>query len=136
MVHGPPYRETGQISVEAFVTLFSVEGPDSFVVDLPNADLACEVEGELSNYIVTLSAPDLVEDTLTYTVNLVESAAESGPLPDTDTPGDPLTPVSPALLNVTCDGPAHLFIDDKYTGSGCFTTGGCPGGICNPCGGD
>ena len=91
-----PYREAGQITTAEFVALFSEEGANSFAADPPNADFTCESGGEVVNQVVTLTDPVLDETagTLTYNVALVPNGAG----------GD--------STEITCDGDAHLFIDD------------------------
>ena len=95
-----PYREAGQITTAEFVALFSEEGANSFAEDPPNADFTCEVEGEVVNQVVTLTDPVLDEatDTLTYTAALVPSAGDDD-----------------SFSGITCDGDAHLFIDDAMS---------------------
>ena len=92
-----PYREAGQTTTADFVALFAEEGPDSFAADPPNADFTCESGGEVVNQVVTLTDPVLDETagTLTYNVALVPNGA-GGDFP----------------TEITCDGDAHLFIDD------------------------
>ncbi len=91
-----PYREAGQITTAEFVALFSEEGANSFAADPPNADFTCESGGEVVNQVVTLTDPVLDETagTLTYNVALVPNGAG----------GD--------STEITCDGDAHLFVDD------------------------
>ena len=92
-----PYREAGQTTTADFVALFAEQGPDSFAENPPNADFTCESGGEVVNQVVTLTDPLLDETagTLTYTVALVSSIEGGG-----------------SLTEITCDGDAHLFIDD------------------------
>jgi hypothetical protein len=91
-----PYREAGQTTTADFVALFAEEGPDSFAENPPNADFTCESGGEVVNQVVTLTDPVLDETagTLTYTVALVPNGAGGG------------------STEITCDGDAHLFVDD------------------------
>ena len=91
-----PYREAGQTTTADFVALFAEEGPDSFAENPPNADFTCESGGEVVNQVVTLTDPVLDETagTLTYTVALVPNIAGGG------------------STEITCDGDAHLFVDD------------------------
>jgi len=93
-----PYREAGQMTTAEFVALFAEEGPDSFAENPPNADFTCDSGGEVVNQVVTLTDPvlDEVAGTLTYTAALVPRAGE----------GD-------SFSEITCDGDAHLFIDDE-----------------------
>ena len=92
-----PYREAGQMTTAEFVALFAEEGANSFAENPPNADFTCEVAGAVVNQAVTLTDPVLDETagTLTYTAALVPSAGD----------GD-------SFSEITCDGDAHLFIDD------------------------
>ena len=85
-----PYREAGQIPTEEFLTLWD-EGENSFADDPPNADFTCTVDGEVVNYVVELTKPELDERELTYAVQAVGSTTQ------------------PAGL--ACDGTAHLFVD-------------------------
>jgi hypothetical protein len=87
-----PYRAAGQIPTEEFLTLWD-EGENSFADDPPNADFTCTVDGEVVNYVVELTMPELAGDELTY---VVEGIGDIN-LPD------------PAE---TCSGTANLFIDD------------------------
>ena len=87
-----PYREAGQIPTEEFLTLWD-EGENSFADDPPNADFTCTIDGEVVNYVVELTKPELNERELTYAVQAVGSMAQ------------------PAGL--ACDGTAHLFIDGE-----------------------
>ena len=91
-----PYREAGQTTTADFVALFAEEGPDSFAENPPNADFTCESGGEVVNQVVTLTDPVLDETvgTLTYTVAIVPTAEGGG------------------STEITCDGDAHLFVDD------------------------
>ena len=92
-----PYRDAGRMTTAAFVALFSEERANSFAENPPDADFTCESGGEVVNQVVTLTDPVLDEaaGTLTYTAALVASAGE----------GD-------SFSEITCDGDAHLFIDD------------------------
>jgi hypothetical protein len=93
-----PYREAGQITTAEFVALFSEEGANSFAEDPPNADFTCKSGGGVVNQAVTLTDPVLDETagTLTYTAALVPSAGDDD-----------------SFSEITCDGDAHLFIDDE-----------------------
>jgi hypothetical protein len=111
-----PYREAGQTTTADFVALFAEQGPDSFAENPPNADFTCESGGEVVNQVVTLTDPVLDETagTLTYTVALVPNVAAGG------------------STEITCDGDAHLFIDDTTaTASACTRGYSCfIGGFC------
>ena len=92
-----PYRDTGQIRTADFVALFSEQGANSFAENPPNADFTCESGGEVVNQAVTLTDPilDQTAGTLSYTAEILPTVGE----------GDSFTGIS-------CDGSAHLFIDD------------------------
>ncbi|MCP4906402.1 MAG: hypothetical protein GY910_15615 [bacterium] len=92
-----PYRETGVISTEAFISGWGA-GADSFASEPPNADLSCEVNGEVMNYIVELTDPVLFGGDLSYTVSFIGG----GPAPGV----------------TLCDTDAHLFIDTVTTTDG------------------
>jgi hypothetical protein len=92
-----PYREAGQISTEEFIALWD-EG-ETFANDPPNADFTCTVDGEVINYVIELTMPELTGDELTYVVEGIG---------DTNLPG----------TAETCSGTAHVFIDGS--GSGVF----------------
>ena len=87
-----PYREAGQLSTFTFLGLW-VYGSDSFVDDPPNADLTCKVDGKVVNYFLELTAFSFAGDDLIYTVQGIG---------DSDLPAE-----------LTCDGGAHLFIDNS-----------------------
>ena len=92
-----PYREAGQIKTSEFVELFADQGPNSFAENPPNADFTCQSGGEVVNQAVTLTDPilDQTAGTLTYTAEILPTVG----------PGD-------SFSGITCDGDAHLFIDD------------------------
>ena len=92
-----PYREAGQMTTAEFVALFAEEGANSFAENPPNADFTCKSGGGVVNQAVTLTDPVLDETagTLTYTAALVPTAGDDG-----------------SFAGITCDGDAHLFIDD------------------------
>ena len=91
-----PERIAGNMSTEAFVPFWS-EGTDSFLSDPPNADLSIIENGELRETVVELRDPVLEDDSLHYTVRIIE-----GDMPVLgeqvslfiDVIGMPLTPVS------------------------------------------
>ena len=93
-----PYREAGQIPTEEFLTLWD-EGENSFADDPPNADFTCTVDGEVVNYVVELTVPELVGNELSYRARTIGDAASS-------------------TRAGTCTGPAHLFIDNTFV-AGC-----------------
>ena len=80
-----PYRDAGQMTVEEFLSLFSLPGRNSFTADPPNADLTCSSVGDPVNYVVTLTEPVLDEaaQTLTYTVTRVLPPAPGSSFPAT-----------------------------------------------------
>ena len=92
-----PYRDAGRMTTAAFVVLFSEERANSFAENPPNADFTCESGGEVVNQAVTLTDPilDQTAGTLSYTAEILPTVGE----------GDSFTGIS-------CDGGAHLFIDD------------------------
>ena len=91
-----PERIAGNMSTEAFVPFWS-EGTDSFLSVPPNADLSIIENGELRETVVELRDPVLEDDSLHYTVRIIE-----GDMPVLgeqvslfiDVIGMPLTPVS------------------------------------------
>ena len=116
-----PYREAGQTTTADFVALFAEEGPDSFAENPPNADFTCESGGSVVNQVVTLTDPVLDETAglLTYTVDLVPTADGGG-----------------SLTEITCDGDAHLFIDDLISFRDIYLCGQSPSpSVCNDAGG-
>ena len=68
-----PYREAGQIPTEEFLTLWD-EGKNSFADDPPNADFTCTIDGEVVNYVVELTMPELVGNELTYGARAIGDA--------------------------------------------------------------
>ncbi|MDB4678613.1 hypothetical protein OAE84_00805 [bacterium] len=68
-----PYREAGQIPTEEFLTLWD-EGENSFADDPPNADFTCTIDGEVVNYVVELTMPELVGNELTYGARAIGDA--------------------------------------------------------------
>ena len=91
-----PERVAGNMTTEAFIPFWS-HGRDSFLSDPPNADLSILENGALTQVVLVLKDPELVDDTLTYSVDVV-----SGDVPETgkdvsvfiDIIGMPLSPVS------------------------------------------
>ncbi|MGZ4708244.1 MAG: hypothetical protein ACXWBN_05835 [Acidimicrobiales bacterium] len=92
-----PERVVGHVTTEQFVDDWSL-GPNSFESDPPNAVLTFpEADGTLDDVVVELSSPHLSNDTLSYTIKVLE-----GSLPDAagacslfiDPFGRPLSPVS------------------------------------------
>jgi len=86
-----PNRLAGKVPNLEFIKQWD-EGENSFADDPPNADLTCEVDGEVVNYFVELTSPRIAGYDLSYTV----SALRNTELPQTP---------------ITCDGEAELFID-------------------------
>ena len=113
-----PYKETGTVSTVEFVDSLWSEGPGSFALSPPNADLTCESDGKVVNQAVTLAEPviDEAADTLTYTAALVPTAGDDD-----------------SFAGITCDADAHLFIDDATASAGsCLSTYNCfLGGFCS-----
>jgi hypothetical protein len=91
-----PERIAGNMTTEAFVPFWS-KGKDSFLADPPNADLSILAGNTLEQVVVVLKDPVLEDDSLTYTIEVVD-----GNLPGSgnnvsvfiDIIGMPLTPVS------------------------------------------
>jgi hypothetical protein len=92
-----PERIVGHLTTQQFVDDWGL-GPDSFESDPPNAVLTFPVpDGDLTDVVVELSSPRLGDDSLTYSVQVLEGA-----LPRTagacslfiDPIGRPLSPVS------------------------------------------
>jgi hypothetical protein len=95
-----PKREAGHLSTEHFVGLWD-EGENSFEVDPPNAVLSfLELDDSPpADAVVTLSSPGLSDESITYTVNVLEGEipAQAGHCSlFIDTFGRPLSPVSVA----------------------------------------
>jgi hypothetical protein len=95
-----PKREAGHLSTEHFVGLWD-EGENSFEVDPPNAVLSfLELDdAPPEDAVVTLSSPGLSDESITYTVNVLEGEipAQAGHCSlFIDTFGRPLSPVSVA----------------------------------------
>ena len=92
-----PQRVVGHVTTEQFVNDWGL-GPNSFESDPPNAVLTFpEADGTLDDVVVQLSFPSLSNDTLSYTIKVLE-----GSLPEAagacslfiDPFGRPLSPVS------------------------------------------
>ena len=92
-----PQRVVGHVTTEQFVNDWGL-GPNSFESDPPNAVLTFpEADGTLDDGVVQLSFPSLSNDTLSYTIKVLE-----GSLPEAagacslfiDPFGRPLSPVS------------------------------------------
>ena len=93
-----PNRITGNMRTESFVPFWST-GTDSFLSDLPNADVTILEGNVLRQVVVVLQDPVVEGTTLSYTVRILD-----GDMPATgldvsvfiDVVGMPLTPVSVA----------------------------------------
>ena len=68
-----PYRGAGQIPTEEFVALWG-DGENSFAEDPPNADFTCTVDGQVVNYVVELTYPQLDGEELTYGARAIGDA--------------------------------------------------------------
>ena len=95
-----PRREIGHIPSHRFVELWDA-GASNFSVDPPNAVLSfLDVEGESpEDAVIVLRDPRLEEDTLTYSVEILDGTlpARSGPCTlFIDVFGRPLAPVARA----------------------------------------
>lgn len=96
-----PERITGHIRSTEFVDIWG-EGDDSFASNPPNAVLSIFQPDEVLDVVVVLTNPVLSDDSLTYSVEVLD-----GELPATggecalfiDTIGRPLSPVSIAGMN-------------------------------------
>ena len=89
-----PYRLAGQVSTQEFLENWD-EGDNSFSEDPPNADFTCMVDGEVVNFVVELSSPNMPGDDLSYTVKAV---------------GDTVLPETP----IACEAGSHLFVDSGF----------------------
>ena len=89
-----PHRDAGQTSTEELMDSWTENG--TFAHLPPNADFTCTVDGEVVNYVVELTSPNLAGDNLTYSAAPV---------------GDTVLPETP----VACEADAHLFIDSGCT---------------------
>ena len=95
-----PQRVVGHLSSRKFVDQWG-EGEDSFADDPPNAVLSFLEDGDAvpEEVTMTISAPQLDGDTLTYKVNVLDGTlpAKAGPCSlFIDPVGRPLSPVSVA----------------------------------------
>ncbi|HXV84387.1 MAG TPA: hypothetical protein VEG60_31450 [Candidatus Binatia bacterium] len=66
-----PERIAGNMKTTAFVPFWST-GKDSFLSDPPNADVSILEGDKLRQVVVVLQAPVLKNDTLTYTVKVLQ----------------------------------------------------------------
>jgi hypothetical protein len=66
-----PERIAGNMKTTAFVPFWST-GKDSFLKDPPNADVSILEGDKLRQIVVVLQSPALKEDTLTYTVKVLQ----------------------------------------------------------------
>ena len=97
-----PDRVVGHMTNEQFIDQWT-EGPDSFAEDPPNAVLSFpDPTGQLEDAVVTLSAPELRGERLSYEITVL-----AGAVPPTagactlfiDPLGRPLSPVSIAGMH-------------------------------------
>ena len=66
-----PERIAGNMKTSAFVPFWST-GKDSFLKDPPNADISILEGDKLQQVVVVLQAPAIKNDTLTYTVKVLQ----------------------------------------------------------------
>jgi hypothetical protein len=66
-----PERIAGNVKTTVFVPFWST-GKDSFLKDPPNADVSIIEGDKLQQVVVVLQAPALKNDTLTYTVKVLQ----------------------------------------------------------------
>ena len=66
-----PERIAGNMKTAAFVPFWS-KGEDSFLKDPPNADVSILEGDKLQQVVVVLQAPAIKNDTLTYTVKVLQ----------------------------------------------------------------
>ncbi len=95
-----PQRVVGHLSSKKFVAQWG-EGEDSFADDPPNAVVSFLEDGDIvpEEVTMTISAPNLEEDSLTYQVDVLDGTlpASSGPCSlFIDPVGRPLSPMSVA----------------------------------------
>ncbi len=91
-----PDRVTGHISSEEFVATWDV-GEDSFASNPPNAALSIFHEDGVSDIVVELMNPEMVDGDLTYSVGILDGEMPASGGPNTlfiDIIGRPLSPVS------------------------------------------
>jgi hypothetical protein len=93
-----PNRITGHITTEEFLDSWG-EGDDSFASDPPNAVLSIFSEEEVNDVVVVLQDPALVDDQMSYQVEILDGEMPAGGGASSlfiDMIGRPLTPVSVA----------------------------------------
>lgn len=93
-----PDRVTGHITSEEFVGSWD-KGKDSFASNPPNAALSIFHTDGVSDVVVELMQPELMNDQLTYTVEILDGEMPASGGPSSlfiDTIGRPLSPVSVA----------------------------------------
>jgi hypothetical protein len=94
-----PYRLTGHLPTNEFVTLWGQGGDESFASDPPNAVLSLFEDEHVNDVVVVLSDPVLSNGDLSYAVEVTEGdlAGSTGPASlFIDRFGRPLTPMSVA----------------------------------------
>lgn len=93
-----PERVAGYILTEEFVANWA-SGDDSFASDPPNADLSIVSDDGAMEIVLVLMNPRLVDDDLSYDVEILEGEMPAAAGPNTlfiDIIGRPLSPVSVA----------------------------------------
>ena len=74
-----PHRDAGQVPTENFIANWG-EGENSFAHDPPNANVTCEVDGTVVNYVVELTNPSFGGVNLSYAADLIGDESLSGAL--------------------------------------------------------
>jgi hypothetical protein len=81
-----PHRDAGQVPTENFIANWG----NFFAHDPPNANVTCEVDGTVVNYVVELTNPSFGGVNLSYAVDLIGDESLSGAL--------------------TCSSDVHVFV--------------------------
>ena len=84
-----PHRDAGQVSTENFIANWG-EGENLLAHESPNANVTCEVDATVMNYVVKLSNPSFDGVNLSYAVDLIGDESLSGAL--------------------TCSSDVHVFV--------------------------
>ena len=74
-----PNRYAGQVTTENFVAYWD-EGENFFAHDPPDANVTCEVDGTVKNYVVELTEPRFDGVNLSYAVDLIGDESLSSAL--------------------------------------------------------